>query len=81
MADLDFNRVYVWNELQSALDGEQADALLGASNWDDVDPDTAQNGLFWPLRLAFDGSTLFVSEYKFSGRVLSYSYAPIKNDP
>ena len=72
VTDFNHHRVYAWEDLQDALDGSPPDALLGASDPDDVDPDTRRDGLFWPNRLAWDGQNLWVGEYKFSGRVVGF---------
>ena len=71
-ADQGYNRVYAWRRLEDALAGGQPDALLGATNWNDTDPDTTQDGLFWPTQLDFDGERLWVGEFKFSGRVVAF---------
>ncbi len=71
-ADLGYNRVTAWERLDDALAGVQPDVLLGATGTADTDPDTTQEGLFWPSQLGFDGQRLWVAEYKFSGRVVSF---------
>ena len=72
-ADLTGHRVFAWRSLTAALEGEPPDVLLGATDLDDIDADKTQDGLFWPLHLGFDGTRLYVAEYKFSGRVLRYT--------
>ena len=59
-------------DLDAAVAGDDPDAILGAKDLEDTDPDKTKSGLFWPLRVEFDGERLWVGEYKFSGRVLSY---------
>ena len=71
-ADLGYNRVTAWERLDDALAGVQPDVLLGATGTADTDPDTTQEGLFWPSHLDFDGQRLWVAEYKFSGRVVLF---------
>ena len=72
ISDLSQNRVMAWQDLGAAVAGDDPDAILGADDLKDTDPDKTKNGLFWPLRLDVDGERLWVGEYKFSGRVLSY---------
>lgn len=73
ISDLSQHQVLAWQSIDDAVSGEDPDAILGATSIDDTDPDKTQDGLFWPLRLDFDGERLWVGEYKFSGRVLSYT--------
>ncbi len=75
ISDLNNHRILIWQDIASALDGLEPDTILGANDLDDTDPDKTKAGLFWPLRLDVDGDRLWVGEYKFSGRVLSYSVA------
>ena len=72
ISDLSQHRVLTWTDLERALTNGTPDAIIGAKDLDDTDPDKTKDGLFWPLRLAFDGERLWVGEYKFSGRILSY---------
>ena len=73
IADTVFNRVHYWNRIEDAIAGRNADAVLGSS---DRRPATQRDGLFWPGALAFDGSFLWVGEFKFSGRLLRYAVSP-----
>jgi len=70
VADTVFNRVHIWNGIDGALEGRSADVVLGQA---DRRPATRRDGLFWPGALSFDGSYLWLGEYKFSGRVLRFS--------
>ena len=72
ISDLSQNQVLAWQDLDAAVAGDDPDAILGAKDLEDTDPDKTKSGLFWPLRVEFDGERLWVGEYKFSGRVLSY---------
>ncbi len=72
ISDLSHHQVLAWKEVEAAVAGDEPDAILGANSIDDIDPDKTRKGLFWPLRLDFDGERLWIGEYKFSGRVLSY---------
>ena len=72
VADRGFNRVHVWHRVEDALAGQAADALLGAANDQDRDPEIGRNKLFSPGSLAFDGGYLWVGEFKFSTRILRF---------
>lgn len=72
LVDHGHHRVYAWESIDDALAGVDAETLLGAEGLDDTSPELTRAGLFWPERLAFDGQSLWVAEYKFSGRVVSY---------
>lgn len=73
VAETPANRVHVWKDVSSALAGREPDAVLGAPGREPVAPSIARDRLFWPGALAFDGSYLWVGEFKFSGRLLRYS--------
>ena len=75
VADTVFNRVQIWNDFSTAITGSAADVILGQpdNNINDTNPAIGQNTLFWPGFLSFDGSYLWVGEYKFSGRLLRFS--------
>jgi len=75
VADTVFNRVQIWNDFSAAITGSAADVILGQpdNNINDTNPAIGQNTLFWPGFLSFDGSYLWVGEYKFSGRLLRFS--------
>lgn len=72
-ADTGFNRVFVWEKVEEALTGKKADVILGATDLQETTPELGQDKLFWPASLAFDGSFLWVGEFKFSGRILRFS--------
>lgn len=72
LSDISQHQVLAWKSIETALEGDEPDAIIGATSLEDTDPDKTRSGLFWPLRLDFDGDQLWVGEYKFSGRVLSY---------
>ncbi len=73
VADTGFGRVLVWTDLQDALNGKPADVVLGEQDLLDVKQEIGRNKLFWPATMAFDGSYLWVGEFKFSGRILRFS--------
>ena len=67
------NRIHVWSSLESALLGNDADIILGEDNWEDVEPEIFKDKSFWPANAAYDGTYLWVGEFKFSGRLLRFS--------
>jgi len=73
VADTCFNRVLVWTNIEDAIAGKNADVILGAETLEDTSPEIGRNKLFWPAGIAFDGSFLWVGEFKFSERVLRFS--------
>ncbi len=73
VADTVFNRVQIWNSVESALSGKEPDVVLGQKNMQDTGPSIGKNRLFWPSELEFNDGYLWVGEYKFSGRVLRFS--------
>lgn len=76
IADTGFGRVFAWRDINDALSGRQADIVLGAADLRDTSQEIGQNKLFWPASLAFDGSFLWVGEFKFSSRLLRFSIQP-----
>ncbi len=73
VADTVFNRVHLWNRIEEAQEGRPADVVLGNT---DRRPATRRDRLYWPGALSFDGSYLWVGEFKFSGRLLRFSVQP-----
>ncbi len=71
-ADTSFSRVAVWNSVDTALAGAGHDLLLGKSNEMDRTPEVARDKTFWPAAMCYDGGTLWVGEFKFSGRLLRF---------
>ncbi|HEB88943.1 MAG TPA: hypothetical protein ENI85_05185 [Deltaproteobacteria bacterium] len=76
VADTAFHRVQVWDSLDDALAGLAPAAILGQADANGKDPKKARDGLFQPTHLAFDGTNLWVGEFKFSGRLLEYVGIP-----
>lgn len=72
IADTGTGRVHIWTNLADALAGKQADIVLGTTDLRDTSQEIGQNQLFWPASLAFDGSYLWVGEFKFSGRIVRF---------
>jgi hypothetical protein len=67
------NRVQAWKRVEDALAGKPPDVVLGEKDLNDVTPEIGKDKLFWPASVSFDGSYLWVGEYKFSGRVVRFS--------
>ena len=76
VGDTGFSRVHVWKDINDAMAGKNADVILGAENLQDTNPEIGRNKLFWPANLTFDGSFLWVGEFKFSERLLRFSIKP-----
>lgn len=75
IADTGDNRVLAWNKITDAIKGSQPDAILGCTASRSLcsgEPEIGKNTLFWPAGLSFDGTYLWVGEYKFSGRLLQF---------
>jgi hypothetical protein len=64
--------VHIWNDVEEALGGSPADAILGSGNSTDP-PQIGRNKLFLPKFLTYDGNYLWVGEVKFSNRLLRFS--------
>lgn len=69
ITDTNNNKVYIWKNIKDAVTGKVAEVVLGGNKT----PQIGKNTLFWPGSLAFDGSFLWVGEYKFSERLLRFS--------
>ena len=72
VGDTGFNRVQIWRDLTEAINGRNPDVILGKGG-PDSSPLALKDSLFWPAGLAFDGSYLWVGEFKFSFRLLRFS--------
>ncbi|MBI4454273.1 MAG: hypothetical protein HY644_00055 [Acidobacteria bacterium] len=75
VGDTGFNRVHVWEEIQDALSAKGAEIILGQVD-EFAAPEIGRNKLFWPATISFDGSYLWIGEFKFSGRLLRFSPSP-----
>lgn len=71
--DTSNNRVLAWTKIADAIAGAKPDVILGKSSLDDLEPRIGRNQTFWPSNSAFDGSFLWLGEFKFSERLLRYS--------
>ena len=71
-------KVFMWKNVEDAIAGKDADVILGSPMTSRADtytlvPEIGQDKLFMPATLAFDGSYLWVGEFKFSERLLRFS--------
>ncbi|MFM9049628.1 MAG: hypothetical protein ACKOMX_06245 [Actinomycetota bacterium] len=66
------NRVHLWRSVEDAAAGRAADVVLGSQQAAGV-PQATAGGFFWPGSAAYDGTHLWIGEFKFSGRLLRYS--------
>ncbi|MBX7220444.1 MAG: hypothetical protein K1Y36_10905 [Blastocatellia bacterium] len=66
------SRVLAWQNVEQAISGNPPDAILGQTNAQSRQAGIGRNRLFWPGGLAYDGSRLWVGEYKFSSRMLAF---------
>lgn len=73
VADTNSNRVLAWRSASDAYQGRQPDAVLGADDLRARTPAIGQRTLFWPGTIAFDGTRLWVGEFKFSNRIVRYT--------
>ncbi|MEM4723783.1 MAG: hypothetical protein QXP01_02090, partial [Candidatus Hadarchaeum sp.] len=74
IADSGFNRVLVWNSIEEAIDGKwPPDVILGKEDLEDRQPRIGRNSFYNPSGICFDGSYLWVGEFKFSNRLLRFS--------
>ena len=72
IADSSNNRVLAWEDIQDAISGNDADVILGQGGENETNASIGQNSLFSPTGMSFDGSYLWVGEFKFSGRILRF---------
>jgi len=73
IADTPSSRVLIWRDIEQAIAGNDPDTILGAETLNDISAEIGRNKLFWPSGLAYDGSFLWVGEFKFSERILRFS--------
>jgi len=70
VGDTGFNAVHIWTDINEATSGKEADIFLGEKG---ITPKIGTSTFFWPATIAFDGSYLWVGEFKFSERLLRFS--------
>ena len=73
IADNGFSRIHIWDDVEDAIRGRSADALIGNQSRYDA-PQIGRNKLFLPKFLTYDGTYLWVGEVKFSNRLLRFSH-------
>jgi len=76
LADNSNHRVLIWNTIPT-VNGQQPDIVLGQPDFGSRTPATNRDGLFMPTDVCFDGVHLWVSEGKFSDRVVGFSVRPV----
>ncbi|MEM3420684.1 MAG: hypothetical protein QW835_06130 [Candidatus Hadarchaeum sp.] len=70
VADSGFNRVLVWKSTEETLTGKwPPDVILVRENLEDRRPRIRQNSFCNPSGICFDGSYLWIGEFKFSKSV------------
>ena len=72
VADTVSSRVLIWNNIPTTSN-QPPDIVLGEDDFEDRTPEAKRNKLFWPKGIWFDGSFLWVGEFKFSNRMLRFS--------
>ena len=75
VSDTGNNRVLIWSKLPKNSN-DKPDIVLGQKDFYGRKPSNAKDGLFSPVYLAFDGSYLWVGEFKWSDRLLRFSVQP-----
>lgn len=73
VANTNFNGLHIWQNVEDALAGRPAAVLLGTNAGPGKPPAIGEATLFWPGAPAFDGSYLWLGEFKFSQRLLRFS--------
>lgn len=80
VGDTGLNRVLIWEKIESAVAGKNPDVRLGVTkvevSQEEAKPQIGKDKLFWPAIPFFDGSYLWVGEFKFSERLLRFSPSP-----
>jgi len=71
VADTVSSRVLIWNEIPRESN-MPPDIVLGEDNFEDRYPEQRIDRLFWPGSVCFDGSYLWVGEFKFSNRLVRF---------
>lgn len=72
VADTGNNRVLVWSRFPQSAEDEP-DIVLGQPDFKSQYRTNSKDALFMPFYLSFDGSYLWVGEFKFSNRLLRFS--------
>lgn len=81
VADTPNNRVLIWRDVASAISGAVPTAVLGAESLQVPKPAIGVDRLFWPGALAWDGTNLWVGEFKFSNRLVRFRVSSSQTPP
>lgn len=77
LCDTNNSRVYIWEDVEKAARGEKPYATLGNHGEnlprEALKPRIGKASLFWPACAAYDGTYLWLGEFKFSERLLRFS--------
>ena len=77
IGDTGNNRVLVWSKFpESELD--EPDIVLGQPDFTSQYRANSRDRLFMPSAISFDGSFLWVGEFKFSNRLLRFSVQTVE---
>lgn len=74
ISDTNHSRVFAWQDINDAINGQDPDVIIGKYNAQDDTPYIGKDKLFWPAALAFHRNRLWVGEYKFSSRLVGFTY-------
>lgn len=74
VADTNLHRVFCWENISDAINGAFPDVVLGKQDLLSIEPGLGKNNLHMTAGLLFNRNKLWVSEFKFSGRILGYKY-------
>lgn len=72
VGNTNFNTVYIWDRVEDAIARRPPSVVLGAAEARPQPPRIGQQTMFWPGSPSFDGSYLWVGEFKFSNRLLRF---------
>jgi len=74
IADTNNGRVFCWESITDAINGDFPEVILGKQDCSDTDSAIGTDSLFWPAGLGFYDGRLWVGEFKFSGRLVGFEY-------
>ena len=72
VADTVNGRVLGWDSVADAANGKNPTLILGATDLSETVPEIGRDKLYWPSDMNFDGTYLWVGEFKFSVRLLRF---------
>ncbi len=72
IADTINGRVLGWDSVTDAANGKNPSLILGATDLGETVPETGRDKLYWPSEMSFDGTYLWVGEFKFSVRLMRF---------